>query len=87
MADFLILDDDKNSLNDNNVQNGSGSLKKSSFIDKLNDIVESIQSVKTKEKVIFYNLLSTMTNAGITLIKSLVILEKQEKNPIFKKIL
>jgi hypothetical protein len=32
-------------------------------MEKLNDFVVSMQSVKTKEKVIFYRLLSTMTNA------------------------
>jgi hypothetical protein len=63
MADFLILDDDKNTQDDNNVQNKTGPVQAGSFIDKLNDFVVSMQSVKTKEKVIFYRLLSTMTNA------------------------
>lgn len=87
MTDFLILDDDKISWNDTNVQNSTNSLKVGNLMAKLNDFVVSLQHVKTKEKVIFYNLLSTMTNAWITLIKSLLILEKQEKNPIFKNIL
>ncbi|MDD2871378.1 MAG: type II secretion system F family protein [Candidatus Gracilibacteria bacterium] len=87
MADFLIMDDDKNSGNDNNVQNESSSKKTGSLVDKLNDFVISLQSVKTKEKVIFYRLLSTMTNAGMALLKAILVLEKQEKNPIFKSIL
>jgi hypothetical protein len=62
MADFLIMDDDKNSLNDNNVNN-QNTINKSSLMDKINDFIVSLQSVKTKEKVIFYRLLSTMTNA------------------------
>jgi type IV pilus assembly protein PilC len=47
----------------------------------------SMQSIKTKEKVIFYRLLSTMTNAWMTLMKSIQVLEKQEKNQVFKVIL
>lgn len=87
MADFLIMDDEKNSWNDNNVKNDSSSKKTMSFMDQLNDFVVSLQSVKTKEKVIFYRLLSTMTNAWMTLIKSILVLEKQEKNSVFKSIL
>ena len=87
MADFLIMDDDKNSLNDNNVQHKDTQLKTTSLMDKLNDFVVSLQSVKTKEKVVFYRLLSTMTNAWMTLLKSVLVLEKQEKKPVFKAIL
>ena len=87
MSDFLILDEDKSSWNDNNVQNKNVNTLNSSFIDKLNDFVVWLQSIKTKEKVIFYRLLSTMTNAWMTVIKSVLVLEKQEKNPVFKKIL
>lgn len=87
MADFLIMDDDKNSWNDNNVHNDKSSIKTMSFIDQLNDFIVSLQSVKTKEKVVFYRLLSTMTNAWMTLIKAILVLEKQEKNTIFKAIL
>ncbi len=87
MADFLILDDDKNLWNDNNVKNNTRGTSTSSFLDKLNDFVISMQTVKTKEKVIFYRLLSTMTNAWMTVLKSILVLEKQEKNPIFKGIL
>jgi len=59
MADFLILDDDKKIGNGNNdiiIQNIS-------FIDKINDVLISLQKIKTSEKVVFYRLLSTMTNA------------------------
>jgi len=54
---------------------------------KLNDFVAWFQKVKTKEKVILYRLLSVMLNAGMPLIKSISVLEKQEKNPVLKKIL
>ncbi len=57
------------------------------FIDKLNDLVASMQSVKVKEKLIFYRLLSTMTNAWMSLVKSIAVLKDQEKNPVLKKIL
>ena len=87
MADFLILDDEKNSQNDNNVQNEVSTAPSGTFMDRINDFIMSMQSVKTKEKVIFYRLLSTMTNAWMTLMKSILVLEKQEKNPVFKQIL
>jgi hypothetical protein len=35
----------------------------SNFMDKINDYFISIQSVKVKDKLIFYRLLATMTNA------------------------
>ncbi len=42
----------------------------------------SIQKIKLKQKVIFFRLLATMANAGLPILKSLTILEKQEKSPI-----
>ena len=87
MADFLILDDNKKEDSDNNVNNKKAPVKWGSLIDVLNEYVVSMQSIKTKEKVIFYRLLSTMTNAWMTLIKSVQVLEKQEKNQVFKAIL
>ena len=86
MADFLILDEEKEQVIDDNVNNKS-SKKELSLLDKLNDYVVWMQTVKTKEKVIFYRLLSTMTNAWMTVVKSILVLETQEKNPVFKKIL
>jgi hypothetical protein len=62
MADFLILDDDKKTESDNNVNNQS--YKPSmSLMDKINEKLLTFQKIKTSEKVIFYRLLSTMTNA------------------------
>lgn len=87
MSDFLILDDEKISWNNEKISKVSENNDSGGFMDKLNNFVISLQTVKTKEKVVFYNLLSTMTNAWITLIKAIAILEKQEKNPIFKTIL
>ena len=94
MADFLILDEDENEndsrpVTDDNVQNNTARQTGWSgwLMDRLNDYIVSLQTVKTKEKVIFYRLLSTMTNAWMTLLKSVKVLEKQEKNPVFQKIL
>jgi type II secretory pathway component PulF len=47
----------------------------------------SLQKVQTKDKVLFYRLLATMTNAGMSVLKSMIVLEKQEKNQAFKYIL
>jgi len=55
-------DDNKKSDNDKNV-NVDLTAKSDSFVDKINEFVISLQKVKTSEKVIFYRLLSTMTNA------------------------
>lgn len=86
MSDFLILEENKKNNIDNNVWNQING-EKVDFMTKLNDIFLSFQTVKTKEKVIFYRLLSTMTNAWMWLVKAIWVLEKQEKNPVFKKIL
>jgi len=61
--------------------------EKVSFIDYLNDIVVGMQKLKIKDKIVFYRLMATMLNAGMSLIKGIAVLEKQEKNPGFKKIL
>lgn len=60
---------------------------KRDFMQYLNDLFASFQSIKVKEKIIFYRLMSTMLNAGMSLIKWVWVLEKQEKNPAFKRIL
>ncbi len=56
-------------------------------LEKVNDWILSMQTIKVKEKLLFYRLLSTMTNAWMSLVKSVSVLEKQEKNPLLKKIL
>ncbi|MDD3646397.1 MAG: type II secretion system F family protein [Candidatus Gracilibacteria bacterium] len=62
-------------------------IQEKSAMEKLNEMLISMQTIKTKEKVIFYRLLSTMVNAGMSLLRSMMVLEKQEKNLVFKKIL
>ena len=86
MADFLILDDDKKSESDNNVKHQSSG-PSMTLMDRINEKLLSFQKVKTSEKVVFYRLLSTMTNAWMWVMKAVSILEKQEKNPVFKKML
>ncbi|MDD2745910.1 MAG: type II secretion system F family protein [Candidatus Gracilibacteria bacterium] len=44
------------------------------------------QKITTKQKVIFFRLLATMVNAGLPMLKSLTILQKQEPNPILENI-
>lgn len=70
-----------------NIGINSKESKNSSMMDKLNDYLISIQTIKVKEKLIFYRLLSTMINAWMWLVKSIGVLENQEKNPVFKKML
>jgi len=57
------------------------------IIDKINNYFLSLQKLKTKDKLVFYRLLSTMANAWVWLVKAVTILRNQEKSPILKSIL
>ncbi|NDK10072.1 type II secretion system F family protein [Candidatus Gracilibacteria bacterium] len=89
MEDIIILGEEENK--EFNIDSLSSHNKKSkdsmTFMDNLNAFVSSFQKIHTKDKIIFYRLMSTMLNAGMTLIKGISVLEKQEKNPLFKKML
>jgi len=61
--------------------------KNLTLLDKINSYLVTMQSLKIKDKLIFYRLLSTMVNAWVGLVRAVSILEKQEKNPVMKKIL
>ncbi|MCP4524005.1 MAG: type II secretion system F family protein [Candidatus Gracilibacteria bacterium] len=93
MSDILILEEDKNhpgaeSQNQKATKSyNSLSGENGNLMDKINLFLLNMQNVKTKEKVLFYRLLATMTNAGMTVLKSLIVIEKQEKNPALKQIL
>ena len=87
MWDFLILDENQKDTGSASKKTKSSRHINKSPIDHINDLLISMQSIKTKDKVVFYRLLATMTNAWMTLVKSVTVLEKQEKNPIMKKIL
>ncbi len=90
MNDIIILweEESQKIVSDEEIlEKESTKKQKVSFIDTLNAFVAGMQSLKTKDKIIFYRLMATMLNAGMSLIKSVGVLEKQEKNPTFKKIL
>ncbi|MCK9272868.1 type II secretion system F family protein [Candidatus Gracilibacteria bacterium] len=83
MSDELLILDSK--------QEETGSTKKeggqASFgLDKINEWLIEQQKINLKSKVIFFRLLATMVNAGISVLKSITILEKQEKNLVLKKL-
>jgi hypothetical protein len=63
MADFLILDDDNKKTESYTQDETLKASSSTSLMDKLNSLLYSLQKIKTKDKVIFYRLLSTMTNA------------------------
>jgi type IV pilus assembly protein PilC len=86
MSDILIIDENnkKSQKKESHKPERKSARNK---LDELNDFFIGLQKVKTKDKVIFYRLLATMTNAGMSILKSVSVLEKQEKNPILKKML
>ncbi len=88
MEDIIILQEEstKKSTKEKVFEPHSETVPKS-FMERMNDFVQWFQKLRIKDKVIFYRLMATMLNAGMSLIKSIWVLEKQEKNPQFKKIL
>lgn len=54
-------------------------------MDKLDAWLISKQKIKLEQKVIFFRLLATMVNAGLSVMKAVGILEKQEKDVLLKK--
>ncbi len=84
MSDIVILEEDKNDEVNFDINNDSVIDDNKTFIDKLNDYFIKMQSIWIKDKVIFYRLLSTMLNAWMSLVKWIWVLEKQEKNKVFK---
>ncbi len=54
--------------------------RENDFIDVLKAMLPRNSLLNVSQKVVFYRLLATMVNAGIPLMRSLSILEKQEKN-------
>lgn len=91
MEDIIILWEEElksQSISDDNIlDNDKKNQQDKDFMTRLNDLFAWLQKIKVKEKIIFYRLMSTMLNAGMSLIKWVSVLEKQEKNPAFKKIL
>ena len=78
MEDIIIQD--SQSTNQNQKK------KRDFSLDSIDAWMISRQKVKTKQKVIFFRLLATMANAGLPVMKSLSILQKQENNPVMQGI-
>lgn len=89
MSDILILDNDsqENKNSHDTKKSKNNDIKQKSLMDRINHYLLSMQKIKTKDKVLFYRLLATMTNAGMSVLKSIIVLEKQEKNQAIKMIL
>lgn len=88
MEDLIILaEDESKNISDEALFSGKNERKNKTLMEQLNDFVHSFQKIKIKEKIIFYRLMATMLNAGMSLIKGIAVLERQEKNPLFKKML
>lgn len=68
----------------NDVQGEAADSQNLSFLQKFELWMLSQQKMKTKQKVIFFRLLATMANAGLPILKSLSILERQEKDMVAK---
>lgn len=78
MSDLLILDTQN--------EQTETSKKVSGFsMDKIDAWLISKQKIKLEQKVIFFRLLATMVNAGLSVMKAVNILEKQEKDVLLKK--
>ena len=77
MSDITILEEEKSQYSNKNKSGWFRDDK--SFMDKINEYLLASQSLKVKDKVVFYRLLSTMINAWISITKAVWILEKQEK--------
>ena len=85
MSDIVILDE-QSEVSSTPIKSSTDK-KDVSFLEKLNNMSIGFQNIKLKDKLIFYRLLSTMLNSGMWLVKSVWVLERQEKNPVFKKML
>ena len=77
MSDFIILDSKMEKQESNEPRGFS--------MDAFDAWLVSKQKIKFEHKVIFFRLLATMVNAGLSIMKSVNILEKQEKNVLLKR--
>lgn len=77
MSDFIILD---------TKTEEQESVKTEGFsMEAFDAWLVSKQTIKLEHKVVFFRLLATMVNAGLSIIKAISILEKQEKNVLMKR--
>lgn len=77
MSDFLILDTKTEEQKSTDASRFS--------MDTFDAWLISKQKIKLEQKVIFFRLLATMVNAGLSIMKAINILEKQEKNVLLKR--
>src|SRR5689334_20946548 len=61
--------------------------KKINLFARLNDIVVGWTAISLREKVTFFQLLATMINAGMPIIRSLYVLSDQMNNLKLKKVI
>lgn len=81
MSDIVILDE-------NNSSDEQGKIvSRENLLERFNNYLLDSQNVKMKQKLIFYRMLATMVNSWISLLKAVSILEEQEEDKIFKRIL
>lgn len=57
------------------------------FIDRINEFLVDHSNVKSKEIVVFFRLLATMLNAGVSLVKALKVLAQQTDSKKLQKVL
>ncbi len=74
MVDIVILDS----------QTWASQKKVSNFLDNFLKSLSGSRTIKLRQKVIFFRMMATMVNAGMTVLKWLSALEKQEKDPAMK---
>lgn len=90
MEDIIILNEEDSTKPDSLLteqKTEEARKEKKSLEQKLNDLFNSFQKFRVKDKVILFRLVATMLNAGMSLINSVWVVEKQEKNPKLKLIL
>ncbi|MDD2487172.1 MAG: type II secretion system F family protein [Candidatus Gracilibacteria bacterium] len=71
---------------DSGIENQKEGKAFSFSLESINDWIIARQRISLNGKVMFFRLLSTMVNAGISILKAISILDKQEQNPILKKL-
>lgn len=78
MSDNFIILDTKTEKQESHVARGFS-------MDAIDAWIVSKQKISLVQKVMFFRLLATMVNAGISIMKAMSILEKQEKDTILRK--
>jgi len=79
MSDFIILD--TKPAEQKTIKNKGMNFNLAS----IDEWIVSRQNIKLEQKVIFFRLLATMVGAGLSIMKAITILGKQEKNVLLQK--